>query len=163
MFCLRKDYTNRLDVVSASKASVTVMAVVVFVNLMLLALLFGGPGLIADVALVIVFVELVVVELLAGGPGLVADATLVLEVVLAVHVLDSGGFRVEPAVTPIALVGRTVVAFRVTVILASLPRGEGPPAGATRVLPRHLALRGMAVGSRFALLGELAAVTETNC
>lgn len=105
--------TNRLDVVPVLAGLVASVAVVVIVDLMLLALLFGVPGVVAYV-------------------------TLILKVVLVIHVLEPGAFRVEPTITPIAFVGRTLVPFIVAVILASLPRGERPLAGPAFVLPRHL-------------------------
>lgn len=65
--CKRVHHTHRVDVVSIRKEPVAIVTVIVVVDLMLLATLFGGPGLDAHPA-------------------------LVREVVPAPHVLDSGGF-----------------------------------------------------------------------
>ena len=104
-----------LDVILALKGAITIRAVKVVFDLMLL-------------------------DRLLVWPGLIADATLKVEVVLGIHVSLTGALGSKVALAAVALVSGTMVASGVTVVVTGLPTcREGRAAGtAGVVVVKHL-------------------------
>lgn len=107
--------TYHLDIVPVLEEPVMALAIIMIINLMLLALHVSGPG-------------------------LVTDATFVQEMVLHVHVLKSGILRVEPAVATVAFKCRGPVTKGQAVPITGRTRAKDHIASVALEVPisRHL-------------------------